>query len=440
MEITQSSNRRIVLGAMAAGLAILVAVFSFNSRVEAETLTAATSVVLISGDGMGIQQRTAIQLAAYGLDVRQPMDSLPISGMLDTTPLAKVAVSDSAAGASAWSIGMKTKNGFVGLGPNKEKPPTIMEIAEQQGKATGLVNDHDITNATLAAFGAPIVNRDWKVTIAEHMLRGISPDVMMGGGEGYWYPRGDEGMIPDEVPDEDRSIGRDNLVEEAQSLGYQYAYDAETVEGLTGPKVLALVQDSGIQRWKELKGYKTKDDPYYVPEADLLAKALEILGQDPDGFFLVAESDDLDSAAHEHDGVNVIRAGKTINAMVEVVLEFRQTHPNVLLIVTADHETGGMTIENASETNTNSDGDDPVPYYGDGSRNNAGPRGQVPPRSGPFKIKGTNRKFKVDWTTPEHTGGMVPVTAVGPLAEQLTGVHPNTRVYDVIHQALTATG
>ena len=78
-----------------------------------------------------------------------------------------------------------------------------MEIAESEGKATGIVNDHDITNATLAAFAAPIVNRDWKVAIAQRTLRGISPDVMMGGGEGYWYPRGDEGMIPNKVPDED---------------------------------------------------------------------------------------------------------------------------------------------------------------------------------------------------------------------------------------------
>ena len=132
---------------------------------------------------------------------------------------------------------------------------------------------------------------------------------MMGGGEGYWYPRGDEGMIPNEVPDEDKSLGEDNLVEEAIGMGYQYAYDRETVDDLTGPKALALVQDSGLQRYKELKGYKPNEDPYYVKEPVLFAKALEILSQDPDGFFLVTESDDLDSAAHEHDGENVIKTG-----------------------------------------------------------------------------------------------------------------------------------
>jgi alkaline phosphatase len=436
MQLTLLSKRRIFVVAMAAGLATATAMFIVNDSSKADPPTPGTNVVLISGDGMGIQQRTAIQYAAYGLDERQPMDDMPYAGFSDTIA-ATHAVTDSAAGASAWSIGMKTKLGLVGKGPNMENPPTLLKIAKDEGKATGIVNDHDITNATLAAFAAPVNNRDRKVRIAEKTLRRYSPTVMMGGGEGYWYPRGEEGMIPDKVPDEDASIGRDNLVEEAQSMGYDYAYDRETVDDLDGPKALALVQDSGIQRWKELPGYKYKEDPYYVPEADLLAKSLEILSQDPDGFFLVAESDDLDSAAHEHDGKNVIKAGKTINAMVEVVQEFRETHPDTLIVVTADHETGGMTIENPFERNTNSDGDDPVPYYGDGSLNNAGPKGEVPPRSGPFEIKGTDRRFKVDWTTPEHTGGMVPVTAEGPLAEELTGVYPNTHIYDVLHEALT---
>jgi alkaline phosphatase len=435
MRSTWMSRRSVFAGVSAAALAAVSALFLFDGTSGAEPPTRGTSVVLISGDGMGVQQRTAIQYATYGLDVRQPMDALPVTGFLDT--ISTNTVSDSAAGASAWSIGMKTKNGFVGVGPNEERPPTLLQIAKEQGLATGLVNDHDITNATLAAFGAPIKNRDLKVEIAERMLRRTGPDVMMGGGEGYWLPKGEEGQIPDEVPDEDASIGEDNLIEEAQSTGYQYAYDKETVAGLTGPKALALVQDSGLQRWKELKGYDYKEDPHYVPAADLLEKSLEILSQDPDGFFLVAESDDMDSAAHEHDGKNVIKTGQTINAMVEVVQEFRQTHPDVLLIVTADHETGGMTIEVPREDNTNSDGDDPVPYYGDGSKNNS-QNGEVPPRSGPFPIKGTQRSFKVDWTTPEHTGGMVPVTAVGPLSEELMGVHHNTHVYDVALRAITA--
>ena len=438
MELTRSlAKRRMFVGVAAAVLASAIAIFTLDSEGKADPPTSATSVILISGDGMGVQQRTAIQYAGYGLDERQPMDALPYAGFLDTIQDGNTAVTDSAAGATAWSIGIKTKNGLVGLGRDKVRVPTLLEIAEAEGKATGIVNDHDVTNATLASFASPIKNRDWKNLIAKRTLRGTSPDVMMGGGERYWYPKGDPGMIPDEVPDEDQSTSDDNLVEEAIGMGYQYAYDRETVDDLTGPKALALVQDSGLQRYKELKGYKPNEDPNYVKHPVLFEKALEILSQDPDGFFLVTESDDMDSAAHEHDGENVIKTGMNINKMVEIVEEFRLTNPDVLLIVTADHETGGMTIENTSETNTNSNGDDPVPYFGDGSKNFAGPNGEVPPKSGPFEIKGTDRMFKVDWTTPEHTGGYVPVTASGPLAEELTGVHHNTHVYDVISQVLT---
>lgn len=422
-----------------AGILALVAMIARDNSSQASAPTPDTSVIILSGDGMGIQQRTAIQYALYGVDKRQPMDALPYTGFLDTIPAGPKAVTDSAAGATAWSIGEKTINGYTGLGPDLKRVPTLIDIAKAQGKSTALVNDHDITNATLAAFGGPVENRDWKIAIAKKMIHNSKVDVLMGGTEKYWYPKGAKGMIPDKVPGEDAGEGKENLVAQAQSQGYQYAYDRDTVAGLTGPQALAIVQDSAKRRWEELKGYKFKKDPHYVPVKDMVTKALEILGQNPNGFFMAIESDDLDSAGHEHDLRNVIQSGQTVNQVVSAIQAYRQVNPNVLLIVTADHETGGMTIEDAKgETNTNSDGDDPVPYWGNKPRNNAGPNGEVPKRSGPVAIKGTNRRFKADWTTPEHTGGMVPVTAVGPLAEKMVGVHANTHVFDVANEALTA--
>ena len=105
MELTSSlAKRRIFSGAAAAGLATSVAVFGFGPQVKAEPPTQTTSVILISGDGLGVQQRTAIQYANYGIvDERQPMDSLPYAGFLDTIQDGKTAVTDSAAGATAWS-------------------------------------------------------------------------------------------------------------------------------------------------------------------------------------------------------------------------------------------------------------------------------------------------------------------------------------------------
>ena len=135
MELTSSlAKRRIFSGVAAAGLATAVAVFAFGPEVKADPPTQTTSVVLISGDGMGVQQRTAIQYANYGIDERQPMDSLPYAGFLDTIQDGNTAVTDSAAGATAWSIGVKTKNGLVGLGRDKVRVPTLMEIAEVRGQ------------------------------------------------------------------------------------------------------------------------------------------------------------------------------------------------------------------------------------------------------------------------------------------------------------------
>ncbi|HTU16378.1 MAG TPA: alkaline phosphatase [Solirubrobacterales bacterium] len=433
--------RKIVLAAAGLTLVLaLVALIAKNDSSKAEDPTPATSVIILSGDGMGIQQRTAIQYALYGLEERQPMDALPYTGFLDTISLGPGAVTDSAAGATAWAIGQKTINGYTGLGKDKKRVPTLLDIAKEQGKTTALINDHDVTNATLAAFGGPVINRDWKSVIADKEITNGKVDILMGGNEAYWYPPGNDGKIPNTNKDgEDDSEGtKGNLVKKAVDQGYQYAYDKKTVAALTGPKVLALVQDSAKRRWIETKGYKISKDPHYVPVKDMVKKALEIAGQNPNGFFMAMESDDLDSAGHEHDVRNVIQSGRTVNQMVEAIQEYRETNPNVLVIVTADHETGGMTIEPMGETNTNSDGDDPIPYWGK-PLNNAGPKGQVPIRSGPVKIKGTNRRFKVDWTTGEHTGGMVPVTAVGPNADEMVGVWPNTHVFDVAKKTLLGT-
>ena len=150
----------IVAVGMAMILATVTLIAKGDSSKAAEPATPATSVIILSGDGMGIQQRTAIQYVLYGLEKRQPMDALPYTGFLDTISLGPGTVTDSAAGATAWSIGKKTFNGYTGIGPDKKKVPTLLDIAKAQGKTTALINDHDVTNATLAAFGGPILDRD----------------------------------------------------------------------------------------------------------------------------------------------------------------------------------------------------------------------------------------------------------------------------------------
>ncbi|MGH2961482.1 MAG: alkaline phosphatase [Solirubrobacterales bacterium] len=390
------------------------------------------SVVVLVGDGLGPAHRTASQLAKYGYDEIQPMDALPEGGNL-LTHTGTRAIGESGAGATAMATGVKTRNNHAGVDAEGNRLETLQELARDRGKSTGLISDNDATNATLAGFAAHTDNRDHKRQIARQYLTDTKPDLIFGGGEKIWYPKG-EGKIPDQL-DDDPSNNKVNLVEQAKGLGYQYAYDRETFASLTGPKALALVQEQAYLRGHELRGYRRSKDPHFVNVPTMFQKALDILGQDPDGFFLVAEIDGLDDSGHEHDGKTTISGAQLINRMVSRVTTFQETNPNTLLVVTADHETGGMTIEGPRMPSQNSPGDDPVPEYGK-PENMPLPSAETPKRWGPFKVKGSDDKFNVDWTTPEHTGTMVPVTASGPGAERFSGVHQNTWVHTVAKDVL----
>ena len=263
---------------------------------------------------MGPGQRAATQLARYGLEV-DPADGRAARSRARCAPRARPAITDSAAGATAIATGVKTHNGYVGVGPDGDRLRTLLEIARDPGKATGLVEDSDVTNATTGAFGAHVKDRDQRRQIASSFLYDTKPDVILGGGEQFWYKRGTPGAIPNDLPG-DRSRGKKNLVAKAQGLGYQYASDAEGVAALTGPKVLGLVQQDPYVR-ELLADYDRKDDPHYVPEETLVAKALEILSQDPDGFFLAIDVDEIDVGGHASHAGLVIKSADMLNRIVE---------------------------------------------------------------------------------------------------------------------------
>ncbi len=407
---------------LAAGLVVALAAGLWLTRGSEPSRAAtpsSTSVIVLIGDGMGPGQRAATQLARYGLDAIQPMDALPVSGTMFTQSTS--AITDSAAGATAIATGVKTRNGYTGVGPDGERLTTLLEIARDAGKSTGLVEDSDVTNATTGSFGAHVKDRDRRRQIASSYLYDTKPDVILGGGEQFWYPRGTPGAIPNDLPG-DRSRGKKNLVDAARDLGYQYASGAEGVAALTGPKVLGLVQQNPYVR-ELLADYDRHDDPHYVPEEALVAKAIELLSQDPDGFFLAIDVDEIDTAGHASHAGLVIKSADLLNRIVSTVEAYRATDPNLLFVVTADHETGGMTIEGPKSNSTSVLGY-PIPKRW---------------RNGPFGIEGSQRVFTTDWTTPGHTGVPVPLTAAGPGAERLDGPNDNTEVFDVAREVLTGS-
>jgi alkaline phosphatase len=127
-----------------------------------------------------------------------------------------------------------------------------------------------------------------------------------------------------------------------------------------------------------------------------------VLGRDPDGFFLFVEEEATDSMSHDNDGDQLLGALRSLDAAVAVAREHVAAHPGTLLVVTGDHDTGGLSVT-------------------DGGR---------------YAVAGSDATFDLEWTTSGHTGAPVPVTAEGPGSEQLAGTYPNTHLHEVLRRAL----
>jgi alkaline phosphatase len=385
----------------------------------------AQNVIIFIGDGMGTSHRDLIRYATVGTEGQLAMDAMPYAGRSETSPLDPEGfVTDSAAGGTAIASGVKTFNGAVGIDVDENPVPTVLERAERAGMATGLVSNSQITDATPASFGAHVENRDLQSEIARQYLEESKPEVILGGGEDFWYPEGDPGAHPDE-PEEDpeeKSAGTEgNLVQKAEDLGYEYATDAAELRASSGPRLLGLfANEEMFQQNPEGEG-AVYDPP--VDLSEMTQKAIDTLSRDPDGFFLLVEEEGIDEMAHQSNAELVIEAGRQLDAAVEVGKSYAEGDPDTLVIVAADHETGSLAIEDTNEIQSD-------PAY----PNESG-EGRTS-EDGPFEVANSDKSFLVDWTTANHTAEDVPVTAMGPGGENLVGVYENTHIHDAMLEAL----
>ncbi|WP_432488817.1 alkaline phosphatase [Kineococcus sp. SYSU DK018] len=382
----------------------------------------AKNVILFVGDGMGAAHRQAGRLALAGLDRDLYMDSLPVSGSVHTSPEEPEAfITDSAAGATAYATGLKTFNGAVGVDARGNAVPTILERASTAGKATGLVTTGQITDATPAAFAAHVSDRGEQSLIAEQYLTSSKPDVLLGGGEDWWLPEGTPGAFPD-APAEDVEEGsrsdRGNLLERARSEGYAYANSAESLQQAQGEKLLGLFANQEMFQ-QNPEGEGDIYDPVVSLE-QMTTKALDVLAEDEEGFFLVVEEEGVDEFAHSNNGEKTIKAIDELDKAVLAARTFAEQDGETLVITTADHETGGLSIESVD----------------DNDESGADEAEGISAEDGPFPIVGRQDGFVMDWTTSGHTGVDVPLTAYGPGSQLLTGTYENTYVHDAMVAAL----
>jgi alkaline phosphatase len=274
-------------------------------------------VILIIGDGMGAEQVKAAGYYAYGQEGLLSFEQFP-AVTTQTTYSASSSVTDSAASASAMATGKKVNNGVLSMEipGNGNDLQTILEIAQEQGKATGLVTTTISVHATPAAFAAHVPSRNNYQDIASHYMHTSRPDVIFAGGDA-------------------------NLtVSMAEDAGYLSATDKTRLSNLTyipGAKYFGYFGNTHLPYMYDGMGT--------LPElSDMTRKALDVLEEADNGFFLMIEGGRIDHAGHQNDLIRNIGEVLELSDTVEYVIDWAIDHPDTLVIVTADHETGGLSV------------------------------------------------------------------------------------------------
>ena len=312
------------------------------------------NVILLIGDGMGLGQLTAAEIV-NGNDSLAIL-SLPYMSMVTTYSTSNY-VTDSAASATALATGYKTNNGAISMSPEGENLITVVEVAETLGLSTGVVTNTRVTHATPACFMAHMSNRDLEYEIAGQILES-EVDVILGGGSLYFTSLNPIGA------------------------GYTIVETSEELMNIESGKVLGLFTTSYMS-------YESERDPGIEPSlAEMTEKSIELLSSDPDGFFLMIEGGRIDHSSHDNDFEGTISEVYAFDLAVKEALMFAAGRNDTLVIVTADHETGGLLITGGYSSSS----------------------------------------IRYEWIGTDHTGSMVPVLAYGPRAEDVLCFSDNTDV------------
>ncbi|VVS91725.1 alkaline phosphatase [Desulfoluna spongiiphila] len=298
------------------------------------------------GDGMGPAQRQSAQYF-YKMETKNPdarllMNSLDTSALV-TTHSDNTLVTDSAAGGTALATGFKTTNGLVGKLPDGTNVKTIAEAARDAGYAVGLATTTRITHATPASFSAHNMSRGNENEIAVDQLN-ANFDYLAGGGFRHFVAKGNADGLKSK-----RKDGRD-LVAEFQTKGYttfigDKARDAfRAYEPKKGEKVLAPLSYSALGMEIDRR-FSTQKENAMPALSELTAKGIETLTAQEKPFFLMVEGGRIDYAAHCNDAAGTIYDTLALDAALAEAYAFYKKHPEeTLIVVAADHETGGMAM------------------------------------------------------------------------------------------------
>ena len=304
------------------------------------------NVIVFIQDGVGIDQIYASRVFANGPDQPFGFERLPHQSTIRTCSLS--GVTDSAAASTALGTGNKTTNGKIDIGPDNEKFSNMIELAKAAGKATGVATTDELPGATPAGFTVHSSSRTKYRDIAQSYID-VQPDLLMGGGR-KWFSRASSGAPDtyvyanggkDVVKLENHSDSKD-LTGAARKEGYTVVNDEKELEALPDSccKALCLFSETSMTY--------AVDRPQTCPEPtmeEMMKVALRILSKNPKGFFLIFESSNSDGASHAGNETKVVNEIAAADKAIEVAIEFANSHPDTLLLLTSDHETGGLEIK-----------------------------------------------------------------------------------------------
>ena len=362
------------------------------------------NVIYLIGDGMGFGAVSSLLLSE---DEQTAFEMSPVIG-LNETQSANNYVTDSPAGGTALATGTRTCNGFLGVDPDTLQLTSVLKKAQAMGKKTGIVVNTTLTEATPGAFYAGVPSRSMSYKIAEQFTQS-GVDIAVGAGLSAFINR------PDSV----------DMTAVLIEKGYNVYLDWKSVLNTDSEKFVGILEMSDVHRRNKSSNTTAKaaegdqvclaaklaaeagnmdttrfsEPTVYLEKASV--KAIEQLSKNaPDGFFLMIESAIIDGYGHNNDSEGMVVEMKEFNELLKALVSYVNAHPETLLVVTADHETGGTNVAYKSHTVNQPEG------------------------------------LQLSFSTKGHSGTVVPIFAYGAGAEKFQGIFKNKEIPGIIEELM----
>jgi alkaline phosphatase len=361
------------------------------------------NVIYLIGDGMGFGSVSALLLSQ---NEKTGFEYAPVIGLSETCS-ANNHVTDSPAGGTALATGTRTCNGYLGVDPEGKQLTSILRKAQTMGKRTGIVVNTVLTEATPAAFYGGVKSRSESLRLAEQFVES-GVDVAIGSGLSVFVGR------PDSV----------DLTAELINRGYDVYLDWGATARSTADRFVSILPMSDVHR-RNKSSNKTAgaadgaevclaaklaadngEEPTSADPTEYLTRAVEkALGTlertaDRNGYFLMIESAIIDGYGHNNDSEGMVEEMREFDRTLQMLVKYVESHPETLLVVTADHETGGTGVSYRSHE------------------------------------VGEEKPIILSFSTKGHTGTVVPIFAYGAGAEEFGAIMKNIELPKIIERLM----